>query len=255
MPRHAHSFLLVVLLPILLLSAGSLAGLHAQNNDGDASFLTNAAIGTETKAPGAPKAPSTQTISRTDENAIAVSRPSTESPFFIERQEAKAALAKAGREGYGMYVPKPPHPPVQQQVKKFFKGMFGSLKFNKNSNGAVPMTLTVEPAEFSITETPELDVSLKLSNARKQEIELLYPNNQRLEVLTKDALGNVLSRWSEDRAFDPYEGFVAVNPDEFIIYAERISTAKMKAGETYTIEASLANQEGYSATTTVKPRP
>jgi hypothetical protein len=29
----------------------------------------------------------------------------------------------------------------------------------------------------------------------------------------------------------------------------------MKAGETYTIEASLANQEGYTATATVTPQP
>jgi len=259
MPRHSHSLLLVAILPIFLLMAGSPAILRAQSNEGDAAFLTNPATGSETKTPGVPKAPSTQTVSRTDVNAMAIKGPSSDSPFFIERQEAKAALVQAGREGYGMYVPKPPRPPVQQQVKKFFRefdgGYFALFGFKKKSGGSVPMTLTVEPSAFSLSQTPELDVSLKLSNARKQEIELLYPNNQRLEILTKDSSGRVVNRWSEDRAFDPYEGFVAVNPDEFIIYAERISTAKMKAGETYTIEASLANQEGYSSTTTVKPQP
>jgi hypothetical protein len=255
MPRHSHSLLLVAILPIFLLMAGSPAILRAQSHEGDAAFLTNPATGSDTKTPGVPKAPSTQTVSRTDVNAMAIKGPSSDSPFFIERQEAKAALVQAGREGYGMYVPKPPRPPVQQQVKKFFRGLLGGMKLTKNPNGPIPMTLTVEPSAFSLSQTPELDVSLKLSNARKQEIELLYPNNQRLEVLTKDSTGNIISRWSEDRAFDPYEGFVAINPDEFIIYAERISTAKMKAGETYTIEASLANQEGYTSTTTVTPQP
>jgi hypothetical protein len=117
------------------------------------------------------------------------------------------------------------------------------------------MVLKVDPSDFSLAQTPELDVSLRISNARKQEIELLYPDNQRLEVITRDAAGNVINRWSEDRAFDPNEGFVAINPDEYVIYAEKIQTSKMKPGETYTVEASLANQQGYtvSGTVTVKP--
>jgi 4-hydroxy-tetrahydrodipicolinate synthase len=71
----------------------------------------------------------------------------------------------------------------------------------------------------------------------------------------KDSSGNVVSRWSEDRAFDRQEGFTEINPDEYVIYAEHISTAKMKAGQTYTIEASLANQEGFTTSTRVTPRP
>jgi len=89
----------------------------------------------------------------------------------------------------------------------------------------------------------------------KHEIELLFPDNQRLEILTKDSSGNIVNRWSQDRAFDPQEGFTEINPDEYVLYAERIPTSKMKAGETYTIEASLANQEGYISTATVTPRP
>ena len=117
------------------------------------------------------------------------------------------------------------------------------------------MVLSVEPSDFSLAQIGELDVSLKISNARKHEIEILYPNDQRLEVLTKDSSGNVIGRWSEDRAFEPREGFVEVNPQEFIIYAERISTSKMKAGETYLIEVSLAGQEGYTSSTKVTPHP
>jgi len=199
-------------------------------------------------------AQSTDTISKTDVQDISLKGPQADSPFFIERQDAKAAAAQAGREGYGMYVPKPPHPPIQQQVKKFFKGMFGSVKFGKKG-GVLPMTLTVEPSDFSLSQVSELDVSLKISNSQKQEIELLYPNDQRLEVLTKDSAGNVINRWSQDRAFDPMEGFVAINPDESVIYAERIQTANMKANETYTVEVSLANQEGYTTKTTITPRP
>ena len=215
----------------------------AQSPETDAAFLTNA-----------PKAEGTQTVSKTDIRDISLQGPQADSPFFVERQEAKAAMAAAGREGYGMYVPKPPRRPIRKQIAKFFGGMFGSFKHTKEG-GSTAMVLSVEPSDFSLAQIGELDVSLKISNARKHEIEILYPNDQRLEVLTKDSSGNVIGRWSEDRAFEPREGFVEVNPQEFIIYAERISTSKMKAGETYLIEVSLAGQEGYTSSTKVTPHP
>jgi hypothetical protein len=227
--RNAHTRLLAA----ALLMAGACSSLPAQSTN----------------------TPSRDTISKSEIRDISITGPQADSPFYTERQEAKAALAEAGREGYGMYVPKPPRPPAGQQMKKFFKGMFGSLKFGKGTGGSTPMVLSVEPSAFSLSQTPELDVSVKISNARKHEIEILYPNDQRLEVVTKDAAGIVIGRWSEDRAFQPTKGFVEINPEEFIIYAERIPTSRMKAGETYTIEASLANQEGYTATATVTPQP
>lgn len=226
-----------------LLMTGICCPLFAESDQSDASFLTNPV-----------KGPSRETISKTDVRDISVTGPQSDSPFFMERQEAKAAMAQAGREGYGMYVPKPPKPPAGKRISGFFKGMFGSLKRNAQG-GSTPLVLSVEPGEFSLSQTGELDVSLKISNAQKHEIEINYPNDQRLEVVTKDSAGNVIARWSEDRAFEPREGFVEINPEEYVIYAERVSTSKMKAGQTYTIEASLSGQEGYTAATRITPRP
>jgi len=200
------------------------------------------------------KAPSDETVSKTEIRDISLKGPDEDSPFFTERQEAKAAMAEAGREGLGMYVPKPPHPPIQRQIGKFFQGMFGSLRPGAKKS-KTEMNLMVEPADFSLAQTSELEVTLKLTNARKKEIELLYPNNQRLEILTKDPSGKVINRWSQDRAFDATEGFVAINPDEFVTYTEKLSTSGMKPSTTYTIETSLANQEGYLISTTVTPKP
>ena len=199
-------------------------------------------------------AQSTQEISKSDVQDISLTGPQADSPFFIERQEAQAALVNAGREGYGMYVPKPPRPPVTQQVKQFFKGMFASVKLHTGGN-TLPLLLTVDPSQFSIANHPDLTISLKISNSKRREIELLYPNDQRLEILTKDSTGMVINRWSQDRIFDPNEGFVEINPAEFIVYSEKIPTGTMKADETYTIEASLAGQDGYTTSTTVTPTP
>lgn len=208
-----------------------------------------------TGAGGFLHAQDTDTVSKGDIRDISLTGPDADSPFYIERQEAKAAAAQAAREGISMYVPKPPRPPVPQQVKKFFTGMFASVKFGGERNGMLPMLLTVEPKDFSLSSQSELDVTLKVSNPEKETIEFLYPNEQRLEVLTKDSAGNVIGRWSEDRAFDPMEGFAAVNPAEFVAYSERIPTSRMKAGQTYTIEASLSGQEGYTASVQVTPTP
>ena len=199
-------------------------------------------------------AQSTQEISKNDVQDISLTGPKSDSPFFIERQEAQAALVNAGREGFGMYVPKPPRPPVLQQVKNKIQGLFASVKSSKGSK-KLPLLLTVDPANFSIANHPDLAVSLKISNSQRQEIEFLYPNDQRLEILVMDSTGTVLSRWSQDRIFDPMEGFVEINPSEFIIYSEKLPTSAMTAGETYTIEASLAGQEGYTTSTTITPLP
>jgi hypothetical protein len=213
---------------------------------------TNDPAGVQTN--GDAKFLSTDTISKGDVRDISVTGPQADSPFFIERQEAKAAAAQAGREGLGMYVPKPPRPPVSQQLKKFFQSFLGAKK-KKQDGGGHPLYLTVSPTDFSLAQVSELEVTLKISNAEKKAIELLYPDNQRLEILAKDPSGNVVARWSQDRVFDHIEGFVAVNPEEYIVYSETLSTSGMKPGVVYTIEVSLAGQEGYTTRTTVKPTP
>lgn len=227
---------------------GSHLGAQSTNVAGDDSaFLTNAPV-----VPNPPKSSSYETVSKTEIKDMSLKGPDAESPFFTERQEAKTAMADAGRSGFGMYVPKPPHPPVQQQIKNFFTGMFGSKSAKLGPN---PITLTLSPASLSLAQTSEFDVTLKLSNARMQELQILYPDNQRLEILTKDSSGNIVNRWSQDRSFEHTEGFVSVNPQEFISYTEKIATTGMKAGETYTIEVSLANQQGFVASCKVTPQP
>jgi hypothetical protein len=243
-------------------SAGGTGGTNAaagfQAND-DAKFLGGDTV-SKANASATPtnddvKFLSTDAVSKGDIRDISVTGPQADSPFFIERQEAKAAAAKAGREGLGMYVPKPPRPPAREQIKKFFQSFLGPKKKKSQDGGSHPLYLTVSPSEFSLAQISELDVTLKVANSAKKTIELLYPDNQRLEILTKDPSGNVIARWSQDRVFDHFEGFVAVNPDEFIVYSEKLATAGMKAGETYTIEVSLAGQQGYTTRTKVTPSP
>jgi hypothetical protein len=86
-------------------------------------------------------------------------------------------------------------------------------------------------------------------------MEFLFPDSQRLEILLKDAAGKVVSRWSEDRTFDKQVGFTEINPSEFVVFAEHLATSPMKAGERYTVEASLADHPDIVASTAICPRP
>jgi hypothetical protein len=201
------------------------------------------------------KAPSAQSVSGSEVRDLSVQPPPADSPFFTEREEAREAAAKAGREGYGMYAPKPPRPPARAQIAKFFREFLHPGASRGAKAGSSPMTVVVEPSEFSLGQTAELDVSVRITNATRNEMEFLFPDNQRIEILLKDDSGTVVSRWSEDRSFDRKLGFTEINPSEFVVFAERLPTAKMSAGRTYTVEVSLANQEGYSATATVTPTP
>jgi hypothetical protein len=117
------------------------------------------------------------------------------------------------------------------------------------------MNLTIDPSDFSLAQTSQIDVSLRVTDAAKHELEFIFPDTQRIEIVVKDAEGTVVSRWSEDRTFGPRVGFTEINPQEFIVFTERLSTTGMKAGETYTVEASLANQEDYKISGQVTPHP
>jgi hypothetical protein len=218
------------------------AAAHAQQPD------QTAAVTSGTKPPTA------QSISRGEERDVSVQPPPADSPFFIERQEAREAAAQAGREGFGMYVPKPPKPPVGQQVKKFFRGLFGGTK-KEAASARESVSIMVEPSDFSLSQTPELDVSVRVTNATRNELEFIFPDNQRLEIVLKDDSGTVVSRWSENRSFDRRLGFTEINPSEFVLFAEKLPTSGMKAGRSYTVEVSLANQQGFTASSTITPRP
>ena len=82
---------------------------------------------------------------------------------------------------------------------------------------------------------------------------LNFSTNQRIDILVKNENGKVITRWSEDRSFDPIPGLVAINPDESVVYTEKIPTTMMKDGETYTLEVSLVDQQGYTLSQQIMP--
>lgn len=193
--------------------------------------------------------------------AFAVQAPDEGSPFFAERQSAKFAMSQEGqslREVDTVAVfPKSKDSPdsVTTIFTRFFTDMFASVKVGRLRLEKTTQNLGVEPAEFSLSERRELDTTYSVRNNTKKLMRLDFNTTQRIDILTSDASGKVIEKWSEDRAFQLQEGIVIINPRERIEYSEKVATREMKPSEAYTIKADVVGYPDYTATTTVTPSP
>lgn len=191
--------------------------------------------------------------------AFAVTQPDEGSPFFSDREAARM-LSEPGRQTQLREETVAVYPMVKNSddsataiVGKFFSEMFASVNLRRLTRRPTTENLTVEPTAFSLTDRRELEGTYTLRNNTGKIIRLDYPTSQRIDLLTKDAEGQVVTRWSDDRAFKPQEGIVIINPKERIEYREKIPTRDMKAGQTYTIQADVIGYPEYTASEPVTP--
>ncbi len=196
----------------------------------------------------------TNSISQQEILEISASGPQADSPFVIEQEEAQAALAQAATNPiYRNSLLKPRHS-LQSEIKKLFYSATHLFAFHAALKGPAPLQLILEPSNFSVEETPEITVTFKITNNKKEALLLEFPTNQRLDILVKESNGHVLLRWSQDREFEPLPGLVTINEKESVLYTEKISTTGMHNGETYTLQAFLSGHPEYSLSQQVTPR-
>lgn len=223
-------------------------------------FLLAAAPGVLlAQAPGAkptPKPTMQEAVS-----AFAVQAPDEGSPFFAEREAAKFAMSQPGQQRLQAdtvsVYPRVKNSPDSAAgiVKSFFTDMFGSIKWDTFRNTKTTEKLQLDPDAFSLTERNEIDAVYSIRNNTGKIIRLDYNTTQRIDILTVDGNGKVLEQWSNDRAFQPQEGIVVINPKERIEYREKVATRDMKAGESYSIKAEATGYPDYTAIRTVTPTP
>jgi Intracellular proteinase inhibitor len=91
-----------------------------------------------------------------------------------------------------------------------------------------------EPVRLS--ETRQLHVKATLSNIGNGPVAIEFPTSQRIDIHLLDATGEILTRWSENRAFTEEIGNLLINPHEQIIYDETIATRELQPGRVYTAE-------------------
>ena len=100
------------------------------------------------------------------------------------------------------------------------------------------LILTVDlPSEaVKLTEMRQLPVHILLTNRGDHAVELDFPTEQRIEILLHDSTGRVVTRWSENRAFEEQPGTLLINPNEHVEYAETIATRELSPGKVFTVE-------------------
>lgn len=120
----------------------------------------------------------------------------------------------------------------------------------------IVLSMAVTPTPVKLSETHQIQVTLKLENKSKKFAQLEFPTTQRIEVVVKNKItGKLVEHWSEDQSFANEPGMVSINPGERLEYSATVSTRDMVAGETYIIEGFLPSYEALHGSMTVVPVP
>ena len=128
------------------------------------------------------------------------------------------------------------------------RSLFGRLLHPFGSSENIPeykdpkirgLILTVEvPSEpVKLSEVRQLPVRVLLTNRGERAVELFFPTEQRIEILLRDSSGHVLTRWSDNRAFEDKPGTLLINPGEHAEYSETIATRELVPEKVFTVEA------------------
>lgn len=192
--------------------------------------------------------------------AFAISPPDENSPFFLDPKNSGRTRYTdfAGHTADGDSLAEYPKSRNSSdsalgQIKSFFTGMFSSVNIGPIRKAPTTQNLDVSPEKFSLQDRRELNVTYSIHNNTKKITRLEYPSSQRIDILTYDPKGTVVDRWSDDRAFQPEDGIVIINPKERIEYQEKIPTREMKAGESYKVEALTTSTEKFQLEKFVSP--
>ena len=130
------------------------------------------------------------------------------------------------------------------------RGFFGRVFHPFGSSEKIPeykdrrirgLVLSVElPSQpVKLSETRQLPVHVLLTNRGERAVQLLFPSEQRIEILLHDSTGRVVTRWSDNRAFDDKPATLLINPGEHVEYSETIATRELTPGKVFTVEVTV----------------
>ncbi len=199
---------------------------------------------------------SSLTASAQTEQSVVPYIPDEESPFFVVREPDAAEGPRRNQRERGAQASFPQNKDSERSAGGMFTGFFTEMFASVTLPGEKKNTgskLVIDPAEFSLDDRREIAVDFTIYNKTNKLVRLDFPTTQRIEIVVKNPNGEVIERWSDDRAFDEEDGIVMINPDERVEYQEKIATREMLPGQTYVIEASLIDNPDYTRTTTVTP--
>lgn len=123
-----------------------------------------------------------------------------------------------------------------------------------NRGPALRAELRSDPAEFVLADRREVRVFFTVTNTSKRAERLDFPTTQRFDLSVISPDGQRIYLWSEDRAFEPEQASVMINPRERIEYEAAVPTREMKGGGIYRVEAGLTGYPEISTTSQLRPQ-
>lgn len=98
------------------------------------------------------------------------------------------------------------------------------------------LRLELSPQPVKLSEVRLLNVRVTLTNLSKRPMDLRFPNEQRIEIYLLNSTERVLTKWSDNHAFEDKPGSVLINPDEHIEYNEKIATRDLTPNTVFIAE-------------------
>ena len=97
-------------------------------------------------------------------------------------------------------------------------------EYNDARLRGLTLRLELSPQPVKLSEVRLLDVKVTLTNMSKRSVELQFPSDQRIEIYLLNSTERVLTKWSDNHAFEEKPATILINPDEHIEYNEKIAT-------------------------------
>lgn len=130
------------------------------------------------------------------------------------------------------------------------RGLLGRLLHPFGSHEKIPeyrnpklrglqLNIQLPQEPIKLAEMRQLPVTVSLTNRGERAVELSFPTDQRIEILLHDAAGRIVTRWSDNRAFQPTPATVLINPNEHLEYEETIATRELSPGRVFTVEVTV----------------
>jgi hypothetical protein len=98
------------------------------------------------------------------------------------------------------------------------------------------LEVQVQTEPIRLSEVRQLRVQAKLKNIGSSPVSVDFPTSQRIDIHLLNSAGEVLTRWSENRAFTEEIGNLTINPREEVVYNETIATRELQPGRVYSVE-------------------
>lgn len=130
---------------------------------------------------------------------------------------------------------------------------FGGSGSDSGRSKKLTLEMRLDPQPLKLSESRQIHATVVLRNNSKKFVGLEFPTTQRIEVLVRDKTGKVITKWSDDRAFENEPSYVSLNPGERLEYSALLATRDMHAGESYLVESFFPNFDELKVRKSVVP--